>query len=74
MVAALFFVPTTTTLMSTIAKALGGFALYVGVLLLIDAQARELVRLIWQEILYSLKQLTHKAPGADENGSITGNS
>ena len=39
----LFLLPTTSTLLSTIGKAIAGFAIYVGVLLAIDAQARKLV-------------------------------
>ncbi len=66
----LFFLPTTTTLLSTIAKAIGGFALYVGLLLAIDEQARSLVRLIWQEITFTLKQLTHGANNSGENVSV----
>ncbi len=56
----LLILPTTTTLLSTIAKAIAGFALYVGVLLAIDKQARGLVRLIWLEITVTIKQLTHR--------------
>ena len=56
----LLLLPTTTTLTSTIAKAIAGFALYAGLLLAIDKQARGLVRLIWQEITVTLKQLTHR--------------
>ena len=44
-----FLLPTTTTLLSTIAKAIAGFAIYVGLLLAIDAQARKLVGLIWKK-------------------------
>lgn len=68
--AVLFFLPTTTTLLSTIAKAIGGFALYTGLLLAIDAQARGLVGLIWQEITVTLKQLTHRPINSGENGSV----
>jgi hypothetical protein len=46
----LFLLPTTSTLTTTIAKSVVGFGLYVGLLLLIDAQAMEFVRLIGQEI------------------------
>ena len=45
----LFLLPTTSTLLSTIAKAIVGFAIYVGVLLAIDVQARKLIGLIWEE-------------------------
>ena len=69
MAIALYFLPSTTTLLSTIAKTIGGFALYVGLLLLIDAQARGLVRLIWKEISVTLKQLTHRGAVSGENSS-----
>ena len=68
---ALFLLPTTTTLTTTIAKTIAGFALYVGLLLTIDAQARELVKLIGQEIAGSLRQLTHPDKNSGENGSLT---
>jgi hypothetical protein len=64
----LFLLPTTSTLILTIAKAVAGFALYVGLLLTIDAQARELIRLIWEEITGTLRQLTHKGNNSGENG------
>ncbi len=64
----LFLLPTTSTLFSTIAKAIAGFALYVGLLLTIDAQARELIRLIWEEIKDTLRQLTHKGNNSGQNG------
>jgi O-antigen/teichoic acid export membrane protein len=67
---ALFLLPTTTTLTTTIAKTIAGFALYVGLLLAIDAQARELIRLIGQEIAGTLRQLTHPTPNSGENGSL----
>ena len=67
----LFLLPTTTTLLSTIAKAIVGFALYVGLLLAIDAQARELLRLIWEEIKGTLKQLTQQNNNSGENVSLT---
>jgi hypothetical protein len=68
---ALFLLPTTTTLTTTIAKTIVGFALYVGLLLAIDAQARDLVKLIGQEIAGTLRQLTHPTPNSGENGSLT---
>jgi len=70
----LYFLPTTTTLTSTVAKTVGGFALYIGLLLLIDEQARELVKLIWQEIVYSTKQLRHKADNSDSGENIPASS
>jgi hypothetical protein len=62
----LYLLPTTMTLMATVAKTLGGFLLYIGLLLLIDSGARELVRLIWLEITVSLKQLLHKNSGQND--------
>ena len=59
----LYLLPSTTTLLSTIAKAIAGFALYIGLLLLIDHQARELLGLVWEEIKSTLKQLTLKNNG-----------
>ena len=57
----LYLIPATTTLLTTISKTVVGFALYVGLLLLIDAQARGLLLLIWKEISVTLKQLIHRA-------------
>jgi hypothetical protein len=56
----LLVLPTTTTLLSTIAKAIAGFGIYVVLLLAIDKQARQLVRLIWEEIKGTVRQLTSK--------------
>ncbi|MGA3289618.1 MAG: oligosaccharide flippase family protein [Candidatus Bathyarchaeia archaeon] len=56
----LFLLPATSTLTSTLAKALAGFAIYVAVLLAIDKQARDLVRLISEEIVGTLRELTSK--------------
>jgi hypothetical protein len=67
----LYLLPTTTTLSTTIAKTVGGFALYIGLLLIIDEQARELVRLIWQEIVFTLKQWTHQENNSGQNGAMT---
>jgi hypothetical protein len=67
----LVLLPTTTTLATTIAKAVTGFALYAVLLLAIDAQARDLIRLIWQEITGTLKQLAHPSANSGENASIT---
>jgi hypothetical protein len=65
----LFLSLTTTTLMLTIFKAIGGFALYVVVLCVIDAQARELVRLIWKEVIYMLKRLRANTEISGQKGS-----
>ena len=56
----LLVLPTTTTLLFTIAKAIAGFGIYVVLLLAIDKQARQLVRLILEEIKGSIRQLTSK--------------
>ena len=64
----LLLLPATTTLLSTIAKTVAGFALYIGLLLIIDAQARELVGLVWQEIKYTIKQMTHRGNNSGDNG------
>ena len=71
MAAVLFLVPTTTTLLTTIAKAIVGFLIYVGLLLAIDSQARHLVGLIWDEIKGSLQMLTSKNSGVlVEDGTV----
>jgi hypothetical protein len=62
----LLLLPTTTTLLFTIAKAIAGFGIYVVLLLAIDKQARQLVRLIWEEIKGSVRQLTSKG----NNGNV----
>jgi hypothetical protein len=54
----LYLLPTPSTLMATIGKTLIGFGAYVVILLVIDAQARELIKLIWQEIVANLKLWT----------------
>ena len=56
----LFLLPTTTTLLSTIGKAIEALQFMLACCWLIDAQARELLRLIWEEIKGTLKQLTSK--------------
>jgi hypothetical protein len=65
----LFLLPTTTTLLATIGKAVVGFGLYIALLLAIDQQARELIRLVWREIQGTFKALTSK-----ENGNSGANS
>ena len=62
----LLLLPSTTTLLSTIAKAIAGFGIYVVLLLAIDKQARQLVRLIWKEIKGTVEQLTSKG----NNGNV----
>jgi hypothetical protein len=61
--AALVFIPTTTTLLATIVKAIVGFSFYTVILLAIDEQARELVRLVWREIMINIKGLLHHNAG-----------
>jgi hypothetical protein len=56
----LFLLPNTSTLIFTLAKAIVGFAIYAALLLAIDTQARELLRLIWEEIKGTLQQLTSR--------------
>jgi hypothetical protein len=48
--AVLFFLPQTTTLTMTFGKLLLGVAMYTAILLAIDADARKLVKAIWDEI------------------------
>ena len=71
----MLLLPATTTLLSTIAKAIAGFGIYVVLLLAIDKQARELVRLIWEEIKGTMGQLTSKENGShissSENSTTT---
>jgi O-antigen/teichoic acid export membrane protein len=57
--AVLAFAPTTTTLLATIIKAIVGFGLYAMILLAIDEQARELVRLVWTEFKSNINGLLH---------------
>jgi hypothetical protein len=59
----LYLLPTPTTLMATIGKTLIGFGFYVVLLLAIDGQARELVRLVWQEVTANIKLWTGKNSG-----------
>ena len=66
----LFLLPTTTTLLSTIGKAIIGFLLYVALLLVIDKQARELIRLVWEEIKGTLKTLTSKDSNSGKNEDL----
>jgi hypothetical protein len=53
-------------LIFTILKAVGGFALYIGLLLVIDKQARELLGLVIEEIRGSFKTLIGK--GGNNSG------
>jgi len=69
MAAVLFLLPTTLTLLSTIGKAVAGFGLYVVLLLAIDKQARDLVKLIWLELRVTARQLTSKGSFDQNNGA-----
>ena len=66
----LFFLPTTTTLLTTLGKTIGGFAIYVALLLVIDKQARELVGLVWEEIKGSLTLFIKGDNNSEKNGSV----
>jgi O-antigen/teichoic acid export membrane protein len=66
-----FLIPPTTTLLSTIAKSVVGFAIYVGLLLAIDAEARKLIVLIREEIKVTLRQLTRKGNNSGQNTPVT---
>ncbi len=56
----LFLLPTTTTLITTIGKAVAGFLIYIGLLVAIDAPARQLLRLIFAEIQEVWQQIIGK--------------
>ena len=66
----LFIVPSTSTLLFTVAKAVVGLAIYIAVLLAIDKQARELLKLIILEINGVLKQLISKNDEFEDKNSI----
>jgi hypothetical protein len=70
--AILFFAPTTTTLLATIAKAIIGLCIYVILLAAVDSQARKLLRQIWDEIRGLVGQSTSREqePKDLENGKI----
>jgi len=74
----MLLLPATTTLLSTIAKAIAGFGIYAVLLLVIDKQARQLVRLIWEEIKGTVRQLTSKGnagniPSGENSAKTTEN-
>jgi O-antigen/teichoic acid export membrane protein len=56
----LLLLPTTSTLILTIGKAVVGLAIYLALLLAFDKQARELLNLIIEEVKSTIKQLTAK--------------
>jgi O-antigen/teichoic acid export membrane protein len=62
----LFLLPSPTTLIFTVSKAVAGFVIYAALLLAIDVQARELLRLIWEEITGTLRQLTYRDNDSQE--------
>jgi hypothetical protein len=66
---ALFLLPTTSTLILTVAKAIAGFGLYFGLLLAIDSQARDLLRLILEEIKGTIRDLFNSVNNSDQNTS-----
>ena len=61
--AMLFLLPNTSTLIFTVGKAIAGLSIYMALLLAVDKQARELLRLIWAEIKGTVQQLTSKSNG-----------
>ena len=67
----LVLLPTTTTLLLTIGKAILGLAVYIGFLLIIDKQARKLVELIIEEIRGTIHQLTSKNNGFHEENPVS---
>jgi len=54
---ALYILPHPTTILATFGKVAGGVTSYAALLLMIDAEARELVALIWHEIESILRQI-----------------
>ena len=70
----LYLVPTTSTLIFTIFKAIAGFALYIGLLLVIDKQARDLLALVILEIKGSFRMLIGKDNGDNDNSNSGQNS
>jgi O-antigen/teichoic acid export membrane protein len=67
----LLILPNTTTLIFTLGKALIGLATYVAFLLVIDADARDLVTQIWQEIKLTISGLGNN--GNDSSGNSFSN-
>ena len=67
---ALFIAPSTFTLLFTVAKAVVGLAIYIALLLAIDNQARELLKLIILEINGILKQLISKNDEFEDKNNI----
>jgi O-antigen/teichoic acid export membrane protein len=68
----LYVLPHTSTLFFTVAKTLLGLGIYAGILLSIDAQARDLVQLVFKEISETLRSFFPKKrpelSGANNNG------
>ncbi len=56
----LYFMPYTTTLVLTVAKTVVGIVIYLGLLLVIDKQARSLLKLIIAEIKGTIQQFILK--------------
>jgi len=70
----LFLAPTTTTLLATIAKAIIGLGIYVGLLAAIDEQARKLIRQILDEARDIITQLTSKGKEGEPLDNVNGQS
>jgi len=68
----LFLLPTTTTLLSTIAKAVVGFGIYVAFLLAIDKQARELIRQVLDEFRGNVRALRQLASRREKGQVLSG--
>lgn len=67
----LLFSPTTSTLLLTVVKAIVGLAIYIGLLLAIDKQARDLLTVIIDEIKGTLRQLTSKNKGFQGKNGVS---
>jgi hypothetical protein len=68
MAGVLLLLPATTTLLTTIGKAIAGFGIYVVILVAVDKQARQLIGLVWAEIKATMQQLTSRG----NNGNFSG--
>lgn len=68
---ALVFLPTPTTLVFTLVKAVVGLGIYIALLLAIDKQARELFSLIVEEIKGTFHQLTTRNHGFEAGNGVS---
>jgi O-antigen/teichoic acid export membrane protein len=65
----LYVTPYTTTLMLTLIKTAAGFGIYIGLILLIDKEARKLLKLIIAEIKGSINMFILKRNNTNQNSS-----